>query len=108
QLGLILQGSELFGLPAKADDMVDGLWDGVEGCLEEFRDPLFGLKCTQTIFEDFGLGAVSSWQQIEDNFEPFDIPDKKEWEKENVFPTDTPTPTPTWTPKSEPKCLPGE
>ncbi|MGB3414778.1 MAG: LCCL domain-containing protein [Microbacteriaceae bacterium] len=107
QLGMILQGSEILGLPAKSQDMVGGLWDGVEGCVEEIRNPIFGLKCAQSIFEDFGLGALGSWKQIEENFEPFDIPQRDaKNEEQNPAPTPTTTPPPSTTPKQ--KCPEGQ
>jgi hypothetical protein len=63
QLGIARAGSTKSILPAKADDMMDGMKDGLEGCK-------FGNQCVADFFKEFTQGAKSSFDQALENMTP--------------------------------------
>lgn len=60
QVGVAVEGSTQASGGAKAQDMIDGMVDGLEGCGG-------GLKCVSDFFDSFGEGAKDSWDQAWDN-----------------------------------------
>ncbi|MFP4233857.1 MAG: LCCL domain-containing protein [Nitriliruptoraceae bacterium] len=56
QVGSAIEGSTEMDAPGKAQPMLDGIGEGLEGCN-------LGLRCVSNFFDSFGGGASDSWDQ---------------------------------------------
>ena len=98
ELGRIVEGSTGPSLPAKSQDMTDGLKKGKVKCAVRGG----GLGCVAQHFKNFGNGALDSWNQAWRNALP-DPPSPPEWRP----PPPTPPPLPPERPRppcAEPPC----
>lgn len=63
ELGVVLAGSRWVGYPAKSDDMMNGLDQGIRDCAKKTRSG--PLDCVKEFLDTFEDGAAKSWELID-------------------------------------------